>query len=484
MVSVKLDTRYIGSVKPFWTLKEYLYQNLILNGFVVQRELPGYSKTDIPFARVDLYFDGPDGLGQKRINGVESKVYREATKYLSKGEIAEFNRKWTAAKQEGKYDNQDPLSRKAITDSSIPPWHTDKNWMSKNKNKEYFDTPLQDIILRNNIDPKDLAAEGGLSSLYNYMQGKRELPKSKAEEYAKILGKAPQTLMFDTQMIPCWGNVNLQKQTADINSIKYQPGEIRYNEEVKTVPCPAELYRPDIKAIQIDFDKSCYHGMVAYYYETNGLDPRLHNKLSMIRTYETLKDDKGNNLDRGYYKYYLGIYQIYGNKKRILNFDATSEHKVIAEDIDVDLVAPIVSFVKPAYMDQDINVKIENVQEVGRLLRENDELQTKSQKISKEVETVMNYLKEEFYNNKKEKIKAENDIKKLVAEMDIVKTKHDELSKKALRGFEQELVEDINKLTKKVEEATSQNQQKIDLFAVNNNNLSAVEFKARKKRAN
>ena len=135
-------------------------------------------------------------------------------------------------------------------------------------------------------------------------------------------------------------------------------------------------------------------------------------------------------------------------------------------------------------MDQDINVKIENVQEVGRLLRENDELQTKSQKISKEVETVMNYLQEEFYKNKREKIKAENDIKRLMTEMDKVQTKHDELTKKALRSFEEELTDDLNRLTKKVEEATSQNQQKIDLFAVNNNKLSAVEFKARKKRAN
>jgi hypothetical protein len=82
MVSVKLDIRYVGAVKPFWTLKEYLYQDLILNGFVVQRELPGYSKTDIPLARVDLYYDGSNGLGQKRINGVESKVYKEATKFL------------------------------------------------------------------------------------------------------------------------------------------------------------------------------------------------------------------------------------------------------------------------------------------------------------------------------------------------------------------------------------------------------------------
>ena len=473
MVSVKLDTRYVGAVKPFWTLKEYLYQNLILNGFVVQRELPGYSKTDIPFARVDLYYDGDDGLGQKRINGVESKVYREATKYLSKEEVAEFNRKWTAAKQEGKYDNQDPLSRKDITDSSIPPWHTDKNWMSKHKNTEYFDTPLQDIILRNNIDPKDLAAEGGLSSLYNYMQGKRELPKSKAEEYAKILGKAPQTLMFDTKMIPCWGNVSLQKQTTDINSMKYQPGEIRYNEEVVTEPCPAELYRPDIKCIRVDWDKSVYHGMVGYYYETSNTSEahqlKLNNSLCMIRTYEALKDDKGNEVDRGYYKYYVGIFQIYGNKKRILNFDATSDHKIIADDVKIDLVTKIVSLIKPAFLDQDMKVKVENVQKIGALLRHEQELQKETQKVSKMSEQLSQSILDEYYKTKKEKSKMEKNLKELMIEMDKIKKQNQEIQRQSLKLFEKEFTQDVERT--------------INLYGDRIKPDGVVEFKARKKRA-
>ena len=473
MVSVKLDIRYVGAVKPFWTLKEYLYQDLILNGFVVQRELPGYSKTDIPLARVDLYYDGSNGLGQKRINGVESKVYKEATKYLSRGEISEFNRKWTAAKQEGKYDYSDPLSRKEITDNSIPAWHTDKNWMSKKVSTEYFDTPLQDIILRNNIDPKDLAADGGLSSLYNYMQGKRELPKSKAEEYAKILGKAPQTLMFDTKMIPCWGNVNLQKQTADINSIKYQPGEIRYNEEVETVPCPAELYRPDIKAVRVDWDNSVYHGMIAYYYETNiqhkSLHASLNNSLCMIRTYETLQDPQGNEIDQGYYKYYIGIFQIYGNKKRILNFDATSEIKIIADDVKVDLVTKIVSLVKPAYLDQDMNVKVENVQKVGKLLREEQELQKQTQKVSKMSEQLSQFILDQYYETKKEKSKMESDLKKLMSEMNKIKDRNRAIQKESFKFFEKEFFDVENKL---------------NVFNEINKPDKVIEFKSRKKSAN
>ena len=75
--SVEIHQRYVGEVKPFWTQKEYEYQDLILNGFKVLRELNGYVKGVFPKARVDIYYDGPNGLGQKRIIGIETKVYKE-----------------------------------------------------------------------------------------------------------------------------------------------------------------------------------------------------------------------------------------------------------------------------------------------------------------------------------------------------------------------------------------------------------------------
>jgi len=55
-------------VKPFWTEREYKYQNLIINGFVVQREHPG--ENAIPMARVDIYYDTGKGIGIKKIRGV------------------------------------------------------------------------------------------------------------------------------------------------------------------------------------------------------------------------------------------------------------------------------------------------------------------------------------------------------------------------------------------------------------------------------
>ena len=129
--SVDLKTRYEGSVKPFWTAKEYEYQNLILNGFIVHRELSGYQKSDIPKARVDFFYDGDNGLGQKRIIGAEIKVYKEATKFLSRAELLEFNTKWTKAKYEGLFNSKDPFARQDISDSTIPPWHTDPTGWSK-----------------------------------------------------------------------------------------------------------------------------------------------------------------------------------------------------------------------------------------------------------------------------------------------------------------------------------------------------------------
>ena len=59
--------RYEGNVKEFWTKKEYEYQELILNDFVIHRERPGYYRSAIPKARVDLLYDGGFSFFDKRL---------------------------------------------------------------------------------------------------------------------------------------------------------------------------------------------------------------------------------------------------------------------------------------------------------------------------------------------------------------------------------------------------------------------------------
>ena len=72
------QVRYQG-VKPFWTLREYQYQQLIINGFVVQREYPGKSRNQHPMARVDIYYDTGKGIGIKKMRGVAPAVWKEAS---------------------------------------------------------------------------------------------------------------------------------------------------------------------------------------------------------------------------------------------------------------------------------------------------------------------------------------------------------------------------------------------------------------------
>ena len=87
--SVGLQMVRHQGVQPFWTEREYKYQNLILNGFVVQREYPGEARA-IPMARVDIYYDTKKGIGIKKIRGVEPAVWKEASKFLSSGERDEL----------------------------------------------------------------------------------------------------------------------------------------------------------------------------------------------------------------------------------------------------------------------------------------------------------------------------------------------------------------------------------------------------------
>ena len=52
---------YCENVESFWTKKEYTLQELIINAIVVHREPLENSKKTLPYARIDIMYDGLNG---------------------------------------------------------------------------------------------------------------------------------------------------------------------------------------------------------------------------------------------------------------------------------------------------------------------------------------------------------------------------------------------------------------------------------------
>jgi hypothetical protein len=415
-----LHIRY-ENIVSFWTKKEYELQELIINGIVVHREIPGKTLKTIPFARIDIFYDSPNGIGRKAMNGVEHKVYQEAKKFLSAGELDLLNDNWIRAKYDGKYNWNDPFCRKPIYDKTLPSWITGKSVVDATKNltkkikdqaakavkeseasldkrinefvkhldlpkEKIKESPLQDLFLTKDIDPKDVADKNSLSTLYKHIKGDRELSKGKAIEYARTLGVAPASLMFEPQTITVWSNVRFSSNVKNSQGkILSNQGECYQRSKMEVTLCPSDIYRLDIKAIRVNDPESIYDGFMAYYYETNTISDTANNKLCMIRT-----KNKSKTLLGGYYRYFLGIYQIFGTKKIILNPDPLAQNKIIADNITPDIVAPIISFTNPIAMfaDKVLSKNLKQVQQLGELIRkEREDATAKIRDQIKELET-------------------------------------------------------------------------------------------------
>ena len=438
------QVRYQG-VKPFWTLREYQYQNLIINGFVVQREYPGKSRNQHPMARVDIYYDTGNGIGIKKMRGVEPAVWKEASKYLEAGERDELIKKWKAAKYADNFDHSDNLCRKDLSSPDLPPWikvedsraSEDKKWSMKKGATSFNDkailkkfgksSPLKELFETQDIDPKEVTPKDGLSTLYKHIKGDLQLTKEKAIEYGKAIGVPAASLMFEPKTVTVWSNVNLTNKVAfthyldslqeDVGPEIHQVGHCYLPIVYEVAPVPSELYRVDIKAIKVDAPKSIYHDFVAYYYETDKVSDNASNKLCLVREWK----NKGHH-------YYLGIYQIFGNKKRVLNIDPTSDVKIIADDVNPDLVAPIVSFTHQPTLEAPkvLFPSVAQTQKLGELIRKEEHLRLEKEKQRKLIASTALKVDAARASTKKLLEKSEDVFNKLAMQQEKMK---DELNK-------------------------------------------------------
>jgi len=172
--------------------------------------------------------------------------------------------------------------------------------------------------------------------------------------------------MFDPIQIPVWGNVNLVTGVDVYNTEKpIAPGHIYIPLNNETEACPVEIYRVDVKAIRVRGRNSIYDDFIAYYYEASGISPNANNKLCLVREIKTKYYYGEKFVD---HRYYFGIYQIYGTKRRVINPDPTSKFKVIADDVNPDLVAPIILFSKAEALTAD-KIITKDIKDIPRLLK-------------------------------------------------------------------------------------------------------------------
>ena len=89
------------------------------------------------------------------------------------------------------------------------------------------------------------------------------------------------------------------------------------------VTVPRDIYRPDVKAVQVKSDGSALDGMVLFYYATNDVKQDCIGRLSIIG------DDEDDDLELFRYgqsqQYFIGILENFRGKTRLLNPDIYSK---------------------------------------------------------------------------------------------------------------------------------------------------------------
>ena len=227
-------------------------------------------------------------------------------------------------------------------------------------------TILAERVRSSGLKIEEIAERVGIhySMVQKQMRDERDITRDHAIAYAKVFGCDPADLLFAPPQIPIWAYVDfLRVNDADLpfNAGELIPAKSYAGvKENQYVTVPRDIYRPDVKAVQVRSSGSAFDGMVLFYYATNDVRQDCIGRLSIIG------EDDQDDLELFRYgqsqQYFIGILENFRGKTRLLNPDTFSKEAmkdtaqggdVVIQNVRPTFAAPIVAIVNPQQIKKD-----------------------------------------------------------------------------------------------------------------------------------
>lgn len=328
--------------------------------------------------------------------GTKARVYREALDLLPEINVNDFNK--TYFERTAFYNSQKKEPKKDIEDLGIYGYLTPAEILTEK-------LKIQNTTL--SIEQLGELAELDISTVYKHIKGEREITRNQAIKYANILGCDPADILFPPARVKIWGKVDFLSHHEG-GDVSFIPGEILpqfSNDETdqEYVLCPRDIYRPDVKAIQVVSENSYLNNCILFYYTEDKNNPNCLNKLCVIgEEFEETDFNPATTL------YYVGILQTSDGSNKLTNPDpfaanvlkdsGMKDPTLIRKNIKPKFTTPIVAVVDTNKLDKSPeiwknhsqylylqNKKAESMaQQVGLLKRQNEEKDKKLKELTKE----------------------------------------------------------------------------------------------------
>jgi len=227
-------------------------------------------------------------------------------------------------------------------------------------------TILAERVRSSGLKIEEIAERVGIhySMVQKQMRDERDITRDHAIAYAKVFGCDPADMLFAPPQIPIWAYVDfLRVNDADLpfNAGELIPAKSYAGvKENQYVTVPRDIYRPDVKAVQVRSNGSALDGMVLFYYATNDVRQDCIGRLSIIG------EDDQDDLELFRYgqsqQYFIGILENFRGKTRLLNPDTFSKEAmkdtaqggdVVIQNVKPTFAAPIVAIVNPQQIKKD-----------------------------------------------------------------------------------------------------------------------------------